>query len=134
MRVVTTFQRAHDRNVANLQPLIGGDAARTTVTANTFQAIGGLVLLFLCLPLSIWAQVGAPALLWVPAGVAGIGGTCTASRGAVLANRSGRLASEYLSRQLGRPITVPGGGWRRSVWEARIQRRLAEGPRAPEHE
>src|SRR5487761_1083803 len=91
------FQKARNRNVAGLCPLIGEEAAQLTVEGNAWQALGGLLLLLVCLPFGVWAQIGASPLLWIPAGMGAMGGLCSVGYGAVLAQRSGRVASHFLS-------------------------------------
>ena len=119
---MTRLKQAYARNVSNLTPLIGDTAARLTVRGNNWQAVAALVGFLVFLPLVIWAQLGAPALTWAPAAASGALVVLGLARGALLSYRSGPAASAFVSAQLGRTVRLPGGGWRREMWERRIAR------------
>jgi len=119
---MTRLKQVYARNVANLTPLIGDAAARLTVQANNWQAVGALVGLLVFLPLVIWAQLGAPALKWALVAAVGALVVFGLARGALLSYRSGPAASAFVSARLGCTVRLSGGGWRREVWARRIER------------
>ncbi len=121
------FVRAYRRNVDNLAPLIGVEAAQLTVGSNNWLAVGYLLGILLFVPLAVWAQLGAPLLIWLPAGISGLGTACALVRGAWLGVNSGRVASDFVSQRLRVQVKLHGGGWRPAAWERRIERARSSG-------
>lgn len=122
------FAAAYQRNVTNLTPLIGLEASVATVRANNWGALGWAFGILLFVPLGTWAQLGAPALVWIPVAISGLGCIFCVIHSFRLGVRSGRLASDFVSRELGCRVELRGGSWRPTVWQRRIEtaRRRAE--------
>jgi Flp pilus assembly protein TadB len=102
-------------------------------------AFGWFVGCFGFLPLGIWAQLGAPTIVWVPAAVAGIGGLTLLAAAVRTSSRSTRAANEYVGKQLGYRVELTSvaysiqargysGRWTRAIIAARAehQRRVEQ--------
>jgi hypothetical protein len=133
-RPIAPAGRAVQRNVERLEAVIGREAAAFTAYGCWWFGIAW-VLAFLCaLPLLIWAQLGAPRILWLPASLATLGFLLAACRAIALTTRGADAASTYLSARAGHRLKVGDRGlwvwqWRRSIAKAedtyREQVRLA---------
>jgi hypothetical protein len=123
------FVEAYRRNVDNLAPIVGAEAGQLTVRSNNWLAVGYLLGILLFVPLAVWAQLSAPPVVWLPAGISGVSAAMALMRGARLGVKSGHVASDFVSDQLGLRVQLRGGGWRPKVWERRIERaRLRRAP------
>lgn len=120
---------ARVRKIEYLKPVIGDETARLAVNGDLMQAFTRLLVVIGFVPFGLWAALSGPAAAWIPP-VIGLLLTLVAFvTGALLARRSALVASEYVSKRVGRAVRLTAHGWHRSRWEREIDRERASGER-----
>lgn len=82
-----------------------------------------LVFYCLCLcalPLVVWAQMGAPTVVWIPAGLVSAATVCAWWWGVRLLSRSREAASRFVSGKVGHTVQLAGQSFRPDVWRTQI--------------
>jgi len=126
---------AHTARLAAQQRLaneIGPEAARLDAQGAGEYALGWLIGCFGFLPLGIWAQSGAPTIVWLPAALAGIAALTLLAGAVRTSSRSTRAASEYVGKEVGYRVELSSvvysiqargysGRWTRAIIAARAE-------------
>lgn len=115
------FKRIHERQVTDLIPIIGEDAARVAVRVNSVYLAAWVALALVALPLGLWAELGNASFAWIPTSAAAFIGLSAFARGVALDRRSARLASTFVSSACGYPVHLGPNGWRPSRWANAIE-------------
>ena len=110
------------RRREELTPIIGREAAWFAVKADLWTGVGGLVILAVCLPLALWAELAGIEVAGVVAAIVGSLGVVITVVGISVGRRSAKLASRHVAQQYGWPIQLPGCGRRRDRWIRAIER------------
>jgi hypothetical protein len=119
------LKQIHQRQVANLVPLIGEDAATATVRVNNAAAAAWVSFALIALPCGLWAELGGTGFAWIPAAAGAAVGLIALVFAVVLDRRSARMASEHVSVRLGHPVHLQAQGWRQSRWVKAIEKERA---------
>jgi hypothetical protein len=85
---------------------IGPEAARLDAQGAAEYALGWFIGCFGFVPLAIWAQWGAPTIVWLPTALAGIAVVTLLAAAVTTSSRSTRAASEFVGEQLGYRIEL----------------------------
>lgn len=115
------LKRLHQKQVANLVPLIGDEAAHAAVRENSFGAFGWVCCALVALPCGLLAESGV-GLAWIPAAIAATVGLISFAFLVTLDRRSARMASAHVSAELGYQVRLQAMGWKPSKWRSAIEK------------
>jgi hypothetical protein len=118
------------RTQSRLEPVIGVEAARLSLTGTRWFVAYFVLGWAGFLPLAVWAQSGAPHITWVGLGLIGPACGWCIVRSIRVSGQTGRAASAYLNGQTGIPLVVgaPLGisvlRWQQTIARAEQRRRI----------
>lgn len=119
---MNSLVQVHRENIAKLTPVIGTEAARLVVKGNEYLAAMFVVLVFGAIPTGLWYGNGGPGFPCALAWLLGLGSGSAALK---FSRKGDRLASACVSKALGYPVTLRGGGTNAGCRRRRIDRAQA---------
>jgi hypothetical protein len=108
---------------------IGPVATQLDAAGAVQYAFGWFSCVCIFLPLGLWAEVGAPRIVWVPAGLARLAGVVVFVMSLRTNSRAAREAEAYVGKQLGFPIEIRPVGYTVQLrgYSTRWSRNIAAG-------